>query len=108
MEETTSCQVRPYTDPIFLGSDLPAVEGGDQDQGEDEEEDGGDEHHEEGDLGLALILEGDGTPGRLWNRNGRLGMDQEVHLKKPGDKLMRILVHIIVCYCYLIGTDPRE
>ena len=35
---------------------FPAVEGGDEDEGEHEEEDGGDDHHDQRDLGLGQVL----------------------------------------------------
>ena len=38
---------------------VPAVESGDEDEGEDEEEDGGDDHHDQRDLGLGQVLIGE-------------------------------------------------
>ena len=38
---------------------IPAVESGDEDEGEHEEEDGGDDHHDQRDLGLGQVLIGD-------------------------------------------------
>ncbi len=61
---------------------LPAVQRGDEDEGQDEEQGGGGDHHDEGHLGLRHVLEGDGAPGGLGDGLVGQRVRQVVHLKR--------------------------
>ncbi len=61
---------------------LPAVQRGDEDEGQDEEQGGGGDHHDEGHLGLRHVLEGDGAPGGLGDGLVGQRVRQVVHLRR--------------------------